>query len=137
MEKRVYHSEYGIYYDRKIKSQFEVENFSPIYISIYDNLEDIVRKLAFGNPGAITVITRSMTLGLEGYDNIDRLARLGVKGKYIWKFFKDHCGEDFARFRSAIMEFSFGFDGNTRSKLVEILKSDRGNPVQLGFKNLK
>ena len=70
-------------------------------INLTGSVIDIVIRMAEGNPGAVSVLTQ-MTRGYDTALEILGLDDMNVRGSQIWVGYKDHCGEDLAKFIECI-----------------------------------
>lgn len=77
-------------------------------ISLTDSPKDIVIKMSEGNPGAINVMMALLTqeagepVADLRFMDLLHMDDMGMRGPAIWIGFKDHCGQDLAKFRAAI-----------------------------------
>ena len=87
-------------------------------ISHDDSLMDIFTKLSDGNPGAFTVLLRTMEYTAkyhqEGYDAggmyiLEILDTIGVYGSDIWILYKDICKENIEHFIQVLKAYQYGF----------------------------
>lgn len=71
-------------------------------IGLNDTWEEILKKMSQGNPGALSVMMRFLKEDPAGLMVILHLDDMGMRGPAIWVGYKDHCGEDLAKFKEAI-----------------------------------
>ena len=86
-------------------------------ISLNDSLQDIIIKMAEGNPGALTVMLKLFEQEplidpdsvWQGAGTIISLDDMGVYGSNIWILYKDVCGESIPNVICLIRARQLGF----------------------------
>ena len=69
-----------------------------------DDLLSMTVKMSAGNPGALSVLMKFAQMGMDGFTHLLSLDDMGMSGAAIWLGFKDHCGEDFEKFKKCLSE---------------------------------
>lgn len=67
-------------------------------IDMNDTTRDVLIKMSEGIPGAISVMMAILTEHPDGVFRLLELDDMNMRGSQIWIGFKDHCGQDLARF---------------------------------------
>lgn len=75
-------------------------------VELDDTTQDLVIKMAEGNPGALTVLCQLMERGMEGLMKILDLDDMNMRGSQIWVAFKDYSGQDLSVLIGALHERS-------------------------------
>ena len=66
---------------------------------------DVVVTLSEGNPGAATVLAQIIKDDpVAGIHLCLHLDDMNMRGPQIWVGFKDHCGQDIEKFKTAIVD---------------------------------
>lgn len=72
-------------------------------VNLTDRPMDIAIKMSQGNPGALTVIANLLKEDpMMGIMDVLHLDDMGMRGPQIWVAFKDHCGQDLDKLRTAL-----------------------------------
>lgn len=66
-----------------------------------DSTMDVVVKMAEGNPGGLSVLTQMIPFSFLEILSLDDM---NIRGSQIWVGYKDHCGEDLAKFIECIIQ---------------------------------
>lgn len=85
-------------------------------IELMDSFNDIIYKISEGNPGALTVLLRSMTevkdvdpdCALENLGPALLLDTFGIYGSNIWILYKDCCYQDIHLFWACLRGLQLG-----------------------------
>lgn len=104
-------------------------------ITLQDSFIDMMVKMAEGNPGAITVLTRileeSPIIDPDSADSkvlkfgiipILALDDMGIRGSGLWILYKDICGMNLVKLIALIRSVQFGF---LDAKVLVELSQDR------------
>lgn len=83
-------------------------------IQLTDTMTDALLKLADGNPGALTVLTKLYWKEKEAWIHLLKLDDYGFYGPKIWLIYKDFLKGDIAKF----------FDLLKNNKLHEVIKAE-------------
>lgn len=81
-------------------------------LELTDSMEDVLVKMAEGNPGAVTTCLQLMT---NTYDEVEGtmfvlyLDTLGIYSSRIWMLYKDCCGEYINRVADVLRAWQLGF----------------------------
>ena len=86
-------------------------------IQLTDSLVDVVRKMANGNPGAITVLMTMLKEGqaidpqglMGGFGAILNMDTCDIYEDRIWMLFKDVCGENMVNMMAVLRANQLGF----------------------------
>jgi len=105
-------------------------------IELSDTIQDIVVKLAEGNPGALSVCVQMLTETekidpdaiLKGLSGLLMLDTLGIYGSEIWILYKDVCGEDITDTIAILRGFQLGIV--TENQLHYAIQN-RGNGLDI------
>jgi len=93
----------------------KVENREDILLD--DTVEQVITKMAEGNIGALSVLTR--ILDVYGMDTILRLNEMNIRGAQVWVGFKDHCNQDLDLFAEELRKRS--------AFLVKVINEESGS----------
>jgi hypothetical protein len=59
-----------------------------------NNMLGVLEKMGEGNPGALSVLTQLLELGVDGLTAILDLDDMNIRGEQVWLAYKDHCNQD-------------------------------------------
>lgn len=71
-------------------------------IKLTDTMEEIITKLASGNPGALRVVMDILKNDEYGLFLLFGLDDMAIKGPAIWVGYKDYCKQDIQKFIDCI-----------------------------------
>ena len=85
-------------------------------ITLQDSQISAIIKMAEGNPGAASVMTRLLREGADidpdaimgGFSSVLLLDTFGIYGSRIWMLYKDACGEDISATMAALRSVQMG-----------------------------
>ena len=63
-------------------------------------------QMSEGSPGALTVLMKLLEIGPRGFMDVLNFDDMGIRGAGIWVAYKDHCGSDIEKLRTALRDRS-------------------------------
>lgn len=98
-------------------------------IELSDTPRDVLVKMAQGNPGALMVMLKFIESDPRmGLLDLLRMDDMGMRGPAVWIGYKDHCGEDFEKFRECVRTRDLAMLAKIRSQGYAASRYHRMSP---------
>lgn len=112
-----------------------MDNYKNCRITLNDNGITMIKKLAEGNPGAVSVMAEMFASNERidpddapgGFGPILSLDTYGIYGSRIWMFYKDVCGQNLTAMLAVMRAVQLGYfnDSNLDAAI------DKGTPLDI------